>query len=455
VKARLLLAIPFLSLHTVDIRAEDQAQNSGPLPPLAYVRRLVLTPVQSLLPAETSLPPRPITTDKNKLQRWENLSKLKAETALLRARMPGVVLTTMALRLAAIPGITLLAPPSTELNQVWPDHPASIKPTTTEDDEELRISPDLDKLKKLCQADGADGGLAIAIDRFGIQTGLERGIWVRAAAYLAKPDGKGLLGPFYGVGWARAGRRLLKSGFSRTDDQLIEAAVGQATAQITHSLITGEASPLAGGRVAILPALLPQEVEKTVETYTSGVAGRSGGQSINTEPIKVRLPSLLRQDDVLFQPELGPISDTVDAEDCRNALEELGITLKDLWTDKGVPNMDRLDAVSGKLKSDYLFVSRITDIDLSDSPYEVMDVFKPVPGLERRVTVRATGALYRKSDTRLLWTDKAEGGTISHTEYVRHHPRLRTDEQCVLDAARTAYAHLRYSFDEYRRRFER
>jgi hypothetical protein len=171
--------------------------------------------------------------------------------------------------------------------------------------------------------------------------------------------------------------------------------------------------------------------------------------------VKIRLPSLLRQDDVLFQPELGPISDTVDAEDCRNALEELGLTLKDLWAEKGAPNPEKLEAISGRLKADYIFVSRIHRIELSDSPYEVMDGFKPVPGLERRATVHVSAALYRKSDKQILWIDKSEGGTIAHTEYVRNHPRLRTDEQCVLDAARTAYAHLRYSFDEYRRKFER
>ncbi|HLJ76907.1 MAG TPA: hypothetical protein VKT75_05815, partial [Acidobacteriaceae bacterium] len=76
-------------------------------------------------------------------------------------------------------------------------------------------------------------------------------------------------------------------------------------------------------------------------------------------------------------------------------------------------------------------------------------------GVQRDAEAEVQATLYRRQDDRLIWIDRASGGTIALTEYVRHMARIRSDVQCVLDAARTAYAYLRSSFDEYCRKFER
>ena len=102
-----------------------------------------------------------------------------------------------------------------------------------------------------------------------------------------------------------------------------------------------------------------------------------------------------------------------------------------------------------------MFASRIRDVSLSERPELANDAGQIRPALHRQADVEVEGFLFGAREHAVLWRDTVEGGTIAITEYVRHQPRLRSDDQCIADAARTAYAHLRSSFEEFKRKDDR
>src|SRR5205807_182723 len=126
-----------------------------------------------------------------------------------------------------------------------------------------------------------------------------------------------------------------------------------------------------------------------------------------------------------------------------------------LWNEDGAPDRAVLRRLAVRLKADYIFLSRIRDVALEEESIDVPDGAERAAGISRKADVTVIGALYSTTDDRIIWQDVVEGGTVARTEYVRHRPRIRTDEQAVMDAAHTAYAYLGYSFDEFRRRYYR
>jgi hypothetical protein len=78
-----------------------------------------------------------------------------------------------------------------------------------------------------------------------------------------------------------------------------------------------------------------------------------------------------------------------------------------------------------------------------------------MPGQERHAAAEAEALLLRVADGKVVWRDRREGTTTTRTEYVRQQPRLRGEEPCLLDAIRTAFAQLRFGFEEYKKRFEK
>ena len=162
-----------------------------------------------------------------------------------------------------------------------------------------------------------------------------------------------------------------------------------------------------------------------------------------------------RQADVLFQPETSPAARMIAAGEIEQALATLNLRPSGLWLNDGSPSIGRLATLADRLHAGYLFISRASDVSLAESTFITADLDRPRPGVERRADVEVEGLLFDARENRIVWRDRMTGGTIARTEYVRHLPRIRTDEQCIVDAATTAYAHLRASFEDYRRKFDR
>jgi hypothetical protein len=247
------------------------------------------------------------------------------------------------------------------------------------------------------------------------------------------------------VGRARATRKLIGKGLSRTDDELVSQAALQACGQLVREMRTGERSPfVAGGRVAIVRATVPEEIEKVM-------AGDGPGSV--TQPVQLR--SLVRQSDVLLQSDLPPTTEVLDSDETDSALRSIGAAPSDFWGPSGLARVDLVRRLAAHLRADYVFLSLVREVAAEESPAASPDGGVKRPGIERKVDVTATGALYSVAQDRIIWQDTVEGGTIAKTEYVRHKPRIRSDEQAVMDAVHTAYAYLRYSFDEFHRRYFR
>jgi hypothetical protein len=302
----------------------------------------------------------------------------------------------------------------------------------------------------------SDACLLTVMDRFGLNAGLEREVWLRTVAWMWRrvPNSRGVLtGPYYAVGRAVAGRKLIGKGFGRTDDELVRDACAQASTRLVGTLETGR-SPLFMDtcRVAVLPATIPAAVEKSMELMDVDPTN-PGKESAQT--VTVPLSSLQRQMDVLFQPETGPVATLAAMPLHMSAIGLDADGARDIWRAGETNNQDTLRTVAGRLAVDYIFASRVRDIEISDRPEVASDAGLLRPAVRRQVDVEVEGLLYGVRERKVLWRDTVTGGTIAITEYVRHQPRIRTDEQCLADAARTAYAHLRSSFEEYRRKFDK
>jgi hypothetical protein len=417
----LLIAIPAAA------RAQDK--------PFAFVRSLAVTPVVSLVreaPPPAPLPAK-LAADKKRKAQWEAGAARHAAARALTRAAPFLLAEKLTEQLDAVPGLALVE--------------ARESPAWTRAGKGSLPQPDLDSLSAAARSAGTDAAATVAVDRFGTEDGLERGIWLRARAFVRSADGSRSHGPIVAVGWARSGRSLFGKGYRNTDEELLDRAVTQLATRLLRSLRTGVASPFHdSGTVAVLPAAVPERV------LARGPAAGPDGQ--NAETVAVEVPSLQRSADVLFHPELDPTIPVADLRSVRGGMEKLGIPPLDLWAGSREIDEPRVVRVAQALSVRLLFLSRVDAVDFQQSPVTVRSQGAERAGVERRVDVRVRGVLYDARDRRILWTDVAEGGTIAHTEFVRGEPRLRSEEQTVLDAARTAYAHLRAAFDDFRKRFE-
>lgn len=291
---------------------------------------------------------------------------------------------------------------------------------------------------------GADAALAVTVDRCGLQVGLERSVWLRVAGQIATTAGD-VRGPFYGVGVARATRKFIGKGYTRTDEELTGAAARQAITQMAHAMRTGEIAPFAEGcRVLVVRATVPDQLQEAVSQPGPGPA-----------TVIVPLPSLSRESDVLFQPDLPPTAEIIDPGEGDAIMAVLSMDGGELWSADNTLDRERLRGLTRFVGADFIFISRMAAMAMEEDPVEVPDGALKRPGVEKKVDVTVAGALYSAAVDKVLWQDTVEGGTIARTEYVRHKPRIRTDQQAVMDAVHTAYAYLRYSFDEFHRRFSR
>jgi hypothetical protein len=404
----------------------------NPSIPLRYIRRIAVAPAALTTMPDAPLPPRPPTPAHRRLQQWlqqrqlrETLTELREEA---RRQLPAALLA----KLSQLSGITVIAPAADPAPPVWQE-PAERSARSSP-------KPSEESMAAYARSAQADAALVVAIDRFGLRSGMEREVWLQVVAYLTPAEGAAR-GPFFAVGRGRAMRKLIGRGYGKDDSQLVRESCQQAARQLTLTLETGRESPLArSARIAILPAAAPDAVQRV----TAG----------ETDVVLVPLPSLLRQADVFLQPELTPVAQLLENGDVRAAMRALGLQPKDLWSD-GQPDREQLARIARHLCADYLFVSRITALDLTQSVVSVMVSGQAQEGVERRAEAEAEAILLRCEDGAILWRDRLVGTAASRTEYVRHKPRILTEEQTTVDAVRVAYAYLRLSFEEYRRRFER
>jgi hypothetical protein len=403
--------------------------------PLAYLRRLVIAPVVLATPIGPSLPPppkvsaKPTPAEKKQVDRWKARKAVREEWLDLQAGLAAPLSSALSTQLANVPGLLLAPIPASESPLIWQ------KKTV---DTESGVTPDRGALKAFALTAEADASLAVAIDRFGIHQGLERELWVRIIVWLQPAQtGASVRGPYYAFGTARTGHNLFQKGFVKPDEALQRGAVDQAVRRLIHTLKSGDEMPFSRNcRVAILPTSFPLKTASSL-------------------PVEAAYPSLIRQRDVLLQPDLSPVSDLVSSEDVIRSLREAGLRPEAIWGMDGKPNLEMLRQAAATLEVDYVFFSRMSALDVDTTSIEVADAGQVRAGVERHVEVETQGGLYQADRHRVLWNDSVVGGTVGRTEYVRHLPRLRTEEQCVLDATRTAYAYLRSSFEDFRRKYER
>ncbi len=437
---RLTYSLPLFGLLPFSPPGAARAPRQSGLVPLAYVRTLALAPAVLLTPPDAPLQPAPIGATKKELAVWKQRQASRESLIRLRLVARDALTASLVERLARLSGLSLVpaardVDPSSLLR--GPRRPAPAGVVTA-------------ALSGLARSSRADAALVVGIDRFITRTGAEREIWLRVLAYLAPTAGESRE-PFAATGMVRVPRLTLPHHRPDTDVRLAEAAAQQATRQIVHTLATGEEPPFARHRrVAVVPASVPE----------FGTRDEPSGQ-----PDLMPLGPVQRLRDVLFQPEVGPITDRVDPDEAERARLALPPNERSFWTAEGRPDTDALAALATRLHADYLFVSRVKDAELRESATEPdpggagspRPTASPgvAPALERRAEVDAEGALYRASDGRVLWEDSVQGTTVARTEVVRNRPRIRTEAQCLVDAAHMAYALLRFSFNNYLKRYEK
>ncbi len=437
----------------------------APLVPLAYVRTLSVAPVVLMTPADPPLPVEPARTDKKRTAQWK--ARRKAREAMVRQRQSALTAFSAALqtRLSMDTAIRL---ESATAESISGDMVAALRDSirSSNPKEELHSETRAKLAAKMAQvalAQHSDAFLLVTVDRFGTNKGIEKELWIRSTTWLCTPGGSRgpeLNGPFFALGRSSTGRKLVGKGFAREDESLAREAADQAAKRLVNTLRTGSTTLFSENcRCAIVPAHLPATLAKRYEMTDEHVNGTaSNNTSINTSHDNgtgnVALSSVFRQRDVLFQPESSPVTEISDRRDVEQALSSLSLQPGDFWEDGGVPSISRLQALAAILRCDYIFVSRVVGIDLVESPVVANDLGQPKAGVARSAEAEVEGLLFSARKAMVLWRDKLTGGTIARTEYVRHRPRIRTDEQCVADAVITAYAYLRSSFKEYRRKLD-
>jgi hypothetical protein len=193
--------------------------------------------------------------------------------------------------------------------------------------------------------------------------------------------------------------------------------------------------------VAIVPAVVPASAAK-------GIDGK-GSETTVSAGLTVRMA------DVLFQPGLTPMVEKIDESEIVGAMRKLTLSNDDMWSSSETVSASAAASLGAVLRADYLFVSRIDEMQLTQRPAVIHQFGQVRDGLEVQAECEVTGAFVRTSDARILWTDRVIGSSTARTQFTRHGPRIRRDEQCLADAARVGYAWLRSSFENYKRRFEK
>ncbi len=362
--------------------------------PLAYVRRLRIAPISIALalPRELEAPAKPRTSKRVGLGGTEEPAK-----ASLHAAARDVLRNAIVARVQLLSGLNVV-----------------------ESDE--------------------DAVLECEIDHLTLRSGFERRVWIRVRSSLRMSSGRVEPITLFASGESSTTKGLLRKAYQGTDEELLSRAAAQAARQLVHSLVSGDEHPFARSAAAlIVPAGMPDSVS----------ISRSG----KVEDLPSGLTMLARHADVLLQPEVGAAVSLVDPDAASQAAAKLNLSEELVSRAALGPPIDALCLLASSVGADYIFWSRIGEAGLTETSIIVAKVNKP--GLERHAEVQASAALIRASDRKVIWRDSATGTATARTEYVRGRVKIRSEEQCLVDAARSTYAAFRFSLEDYKRKFER
>lgn len=394
--------------------------------PLAYARRLVVAPVRALKAARPQSPQGPgRRRPPNSAELSEPLVNAAAEAA-----------AAALVKLLGESGSTIVA---TNGEEEIGSRSAELRWTTApvvSEEEGASVGPampDIAMARRIASTVGADGVVCVALDRSGIRQALFREVWVRLTAYVVMADaGATARGPVYALGVARTAPRLVGRGFLRTDEDLVAEAAETAAARLYQALDRGHESPFAADmRVAVVPAAIPDEVE---------VRSISGGTEALT-PATV----LGRQADALFMPDIGPVATTVTRDEVKAAMQGLAVSASDLWS-SGAVDAETAGAIGRAVRAEYVFASRVESAAVSPDWDEERAL---VTGEMAEVIVNL--ALVRVTDLSVVWRTVHSGSARTTMLTADGRRRIRTREQCLLDATAAAYAHGRFSLEDWSR----
>jgi hypothetical protein len=172
-----------------------------------------------------------------------------------------------------------------------------------------------------------------------------------------------------------------------------------------------------------------------------------------TSPSPIELPAIVRQRSVLLQPELPPFVRLAERQKIEQVLSENAAG--NLWLKNELPDIAKLQVIGRSMRARFLFVSRISSLELTDDAIQVKSGEDTVAGTEREARIEAQAALVDTRSGSIIWTDRVEASARSRSEFVRGRHRLLTDEQVAVDASHAAFAGLRRSYDNYLRQFYR
>jgi hypothetical protein len=402
--------------------------------PLAYVRHIAVCPVEITEPELDPVPDIKGKDAKDTLKRREAAVKLRESSLALRQDLRGWLDQALPRGLAKMDG--LIPDTATASSQAEPVWQRREKPTTL-----AFRAPQirLDSLQAHAMREEATSALAVSIDEVYERTGIEREIGIRLVAYLLPTPGEPLRGPFVSVGWARALRKFTGKGFAMDDSVLSREAAGRALNALLHTLDTGSEMPFARNpSVAVLPCDITEPL-KIGEGETS--------------PSPIELPAIVRQRSVLLQPELPPFVRLAERQKIEQVLNENAAG--NLWLKNELPDIAKLQTIGRSIRARFLFVSRISSLELTDDAIQVKSGEDTVAGTEREARIEAQAALVDTRSGVIVWTDRVEASARSRSEFVRGRHRLLTDEQVAVDASHAAFAGLRRSYDNYLRQFYR
>jgi hypothetical protein len=297
---------------------------------------------------------------------------------------------------------------------------------------ERPTEPIVAELLENAQRLGADAVVLAHVHPLKWHTGIETEAGVRITCWVVSQHAPTVRGPFFGVGWARTLKAFKAT--AKTDAQLVEGAADRAVSMILHQMRTGSSYPLAQPvHAVIVPAEVPVTVLRRIEGTMVG------------HPIA--LPSLMRQADVLLQPDVGPFTQLVSDEEQQQRLEQAGLGKLIFWRN-AEPESATIRLMAQLCAAEFVFISRIVDLDLSDS------VEPDGTTHQRRAACRIRVALANGASGAVLWQADSTGSATSRREVLRGRVRMATEEQVVIDAVRMAYAGARVQFDGFRQGFE-
>lgn len=403
-----------LSTHAASALARPSAQ-ARPVVPLAYVRRIVVAQVSVQLsgPHEEA----PVPAKRRPTARLDRADP--AQTAGLCRLGASRLDDALRLGLGGLGGFAV----------------ASERPivTASESLEAGLPQATITEVGRMATAASADAVLIVRVDRFGVRTAFFREVWFRAVAFVVTVPSGDVRGPVYAVGAASTAPRLVRAGFMRDDAALAADAATDAANRLVRALDKGEQAPFsADTRVAVIPASVPE---------TADFADRTG-----RVVERFAVPALARQADVLFQPDIGPVAVGIEPDAVVAGLAGSGLRTADVWTGDA-PDIMRTARVGLRLGADYVFLSRVRAASVG--PFEADDGSESVGDVAE---VLADFALVRPDGRQALWRTQQSGSARSHIVAPEGPRRIRTREQCVMDAAVAAYAHGRFALEEWTRR---